>query len=60
MLELFPKLNEYEKTFGESFPTYNFMHFSPEEIGKIVDECLEKEKDVYALGYIEEDPDVKY
>lgn len=60
MDELRIKLDEYEKTFGESFPTYNFTHLSFEEIGKIVDECLEKEKDVYALGYIEEDPDVKY
>lgn len=60
MSDLELKMNEYEKTFGESFPSFNFTDRSPEDIVKIIDRCMDEEKDVYELGYISEDPDIKY
>lgn len=60
MDELLTKMDEYEKQFGESFPTFNFVHLSEKEIGQIIDSCLKAGKDAYELGYVEDDMDVKY
>lgn len=54
------KLNEYSELFGESFPTFNFMHMSSKEIENVIDSCLEAGQDVYEMGYVEENEDVKY
>ena len=54
------KLAEYEDFFGESFPTFNFMHFSEAEIEDSVDSCLNSGKDVYELGYAKDDEDLQY
>lgn len=55
------KLNLYEKTFGDSFPTYPLcLTKSDEEIIKIIDDCLDQEKTVYELGYLKEDNDIQY
>lgn len=61
MGELEEKLNMYEKEFGESFPTYPLMMTrSDEEIIAIIDMCLDADKDVYAMGILKDDYDVKY
>lgn len=60
MDKLEKKMQEYEELFGDSFPSFNFMHLDPEGIIKIIDDCLEEGKDVYELGYIDDDDDVKY
>lgn len=31
-----------------------------EEVIRIIDECISKDKDAYALGYVEDDDDVYY
>lgn len=54
------KLKLYEDTFGESFPTFNFTHLSFDEIGQIVDSCLDAGKDAYELGYAKDDIEIKY
>ena len=54
------KMKEYEAFFKSSFPTFCFMHLSPEEMIEVMDECLEKEQDVYELGFVSEDKDVNY
>jgi hypothetical protein len=41
MDKLEEKLNDYGELFGEYFPTFNFMHLSPEEMENIIDSCLE-------------------
>lgn len=61
MGEFEEKLNMYEKTFGESFPTYPLMMSrTDEEIIEIIDKCLDADKDVYAMGILKDDPNVKY
>lgn len=54
------KLAEYEDFFGESFPTFNFMHLSEDEIADIVESCLDSGKDAYELGYAKDDEDLQY
>lgn len=55
------KLIMYEKTFGDSFPTYPLcLTRSDEETIKIIDHCLDEEKTVYELGYLKEDDDIQY
>ena len=54
------KMKEYEELFGESFPTFCFMHLSSKELEKIIDECLEEGKDAYELGYVSDDENMKY
>lgn len=55
------KLIMYEKTFGDSFPTYPLcLTRSDEEVIKIIDRCLDEEKTVYELGYLKEDDDIQY
>lgn len=61
MGEFEEKLNMYEKTFGESFPTYPLMMLrSDEEIVEIIDKCLDADKDVYAMGFLKDDYGMKY
>lgn len=60
MNELEQKLDEYSELFGESFPTFNFMWMSPQEMEEIIDSCLDTGKDVYELEYVENDENVKY
>lgn len=55
------KMNEYDKKFNESFPTYPLlMEKTEDEVIKIIDECLTKNKDVYELGYLEDDNGILY
>lgn len=51
--ELKKKIGEYEQFFDMDFPDYNFIYKGkPEkEIIAIINECLEKKKNVYDLGY---------
>lgn len=55
------KLKMYEDAFGDCFPTFCFMSYGDDEIIKIIDSCLDAEKDVYEMGYLKEaNMDVKY
>lgn len=54
------KLKAYEDMFEESFPTLDFSYLSETGIEAIIDTCLKEKKDVYELGFIENDPNVKY
>lgn len=49
--KLVEKMQEYEKRF-EDFPTFEFRAHSDAKVMEIIDECLEKNKDVYELGYL--------
>lgn len=53
-------LDLYEKTFDDSFPTFQMMSRPPEEIIKIINECVKKKKDVYELKYLTLDEDYLY
>ena len=60
MNELMKKMSEYEEMFGDSFPSFNFIHLSAKEICNIIDDCLKKKKDAYELGYAEDSEDIEY
>ena len=54
-------LKEYAERFGDGFPSYQIMRGrSDEETMEIIRECLEKGKDAYELGYVEDDDDIMY
>ena len=55
------KMKEYAEKFGDMFPTIPLAWGrSTKEVIEIIDDCLEKGKDVYALGYVEDDTDIEY
>jgi uncharacterized protein YktA (UPF0223 family) len=61
MNELEERLQMYEKTFGESFPTYPLMlSKTDEEMIEIIDKCLDAEQDVYEMGILKDDSNLKY
>lgn len=54
-------LEKYAKRFGEGFPTIPLAESrTEEEVIEIIRECLDKGKDVYELGYVEDDEDLQY
>ncbi len=60
MKELEKALKQYEETFDDMFPTFAMTGKPPEEMIKIINECIEKKKDVYELGYLKLDDDIMY
>lgn len=55
------KMEEYEKKFGDSFPTMPLMYGkTKEEMIEIIDRCIRENKDVYELGILSLDEDVMY
>lgn len=55
------KLQEYADKFGEGFPMMPAAWGrTEEEVIRIIDECISKDKDAYALGYVEEDDNAYY
>lgn len=60
MKELDVKLKEYKEMFDDDFPTFCFMHLSMKETADVIEKCLSEKSDVYALGYLNNDSDVKY
>ena len=54
-------LEQYAKRFGDGFPTIPLAWGRTEaEVIDIIKECLEKGKDVYEMGLLSDDDDVKY
>lgn len=55
------KMKQYGKKFDDGFPMIPLgWGRTDEEIIEIIDECLEKGKDVYELGYLDDDDEVEY
>lgn len=54
-------LRKYMEQFGDSFPMIPLgWGRTREEVIAIIKECLDKKKDVYALGYVEDDEDIDF
>ena len=54
-------INEYEKLFGDQFPTYPLMLARTEEqVIETINDCIENGKDVYQMGYLEDSLDILY
>ena len=52
---LMEKLERYSEVFGEGFPMIPVAWGrSDEEVEKLVDNCLDKRKTAYELGYLKE------
>lgn len=56
---------EYEKRFDTDFPDYYYEYEFPEtdfesKIVEVINDCLEKGQDVFALGYLELADDTLY
>lgn len=55
------KLREYADRFDDGFPMIPLAWGREDsEVIQIIDECLEKGKDVYELGYVTDDEDTLY
>lgn len=55
------KLDAYAEKFGDGFPMMPLAWGrTDDEVIEIIDDCLSKGKDVYELGYVEDDDDVRY
>lgn len=52
-------LEAYKKAFNDDFPNIPFDNVEDEKIIEIINDCIESEKDVYDLGYLELD-DIMY
>lgn len=53
------KLAQYAKTFGDGFPMCPLgWDKSDDDIVAIIDECLDKKKDVYELGYLDDEDEI--
>ena len=52
---------EYAKRFGDGFPSFQIMRTrSDDEIVVIIEDCLEKGKDAYELGYVSDNEEIEY
>ena len=52
---------EYAKRFGDGFPAFQIMRTrSDDEIVVIIEDCLEKGKDAYELGYVSDNEEIEY
>jgi hypothetical protein len=53
-------LENYEKTFDDSFPMFTMMSKPPDEVIDIIEKCVSNRKNVYDMGYLSLDDDIKY
>lgn len=51
--KLLHALEQYEKTFDDSFPTVPMSGRAEEEIIDIINKCVSLKKDVYDMGYLD-------
>ena len=55
------KLAEYADHFGDGFPTIPLANNrSDKEIARIIDICIQNNKNVYEMGYLSNEEDIKY
>ena len=45
-------LEQYEKTFDDSFPMFTFMCTSESDVIEMINKCISENKDVYEMGYL--------
>lgn len=51
---------QYKSLFNDYFPTFQFSYLSPDEMVSMINECVEKNQDIYQLGYLTLEDDVVY
>lgn len=60
MNEFEKALELYEKTFDDIFPMFSMMGKPKDEVIEIINKCVSENKDVYDMGYLSLDDDIKY
>lgn len=61
MLKIDALMIEYAKKFGDGFPSFQIARtISEEETIAIIQECLDKGKDAYELGFVTDNEDILY
>lgn len=50
----------YKALFNDYFPTFQFSYLSPKEMLDMINECVEKQQNVYQLGYLNLEEDIIY
>lgn len=59
--KLLEKMEEYQAAFGDSFPTIPLARGrSDDECIELINKCISAKKDVYAMGFCSESPDIAY
>lgn len=59
--KLLNKMEEYQATFGDSFPTIPLARGrSDDECIEIINRCIAAKKDVYEMGFCSDSLDIKY
>lgn len=60
MTTLSDALNAYNKKFSDGFPTIPLLNNGDEWCINVIKRCIEANKDVYEMGYLDDDPDILY
>lgn len=55
MDEMMALMDEYVKSFGKTFPSFQLMGLGEDGVIAIIRECLETGKTPYELGYLRKD-----
>ncbi len=58
--ELGIALSNYEKMFGDMFPTSIITPTPDDEFMEMINKCIAEKKDVYEMGYLTLSEDVQY
>lgn len=53
-------IKAYNEKFKDGFPSYPLLHRPEKEVIEIIESCIKNNKDVYKMGYLELDDDIKY
>lgn len=53
-------VEEYNKVFPGGFPSIPLMRKGKEKVIEIIENCIKEKKDVYKMGYLKLDNDIKY
>lgn len=60
MKNLDEALKAYEETFNDSFPLFPMMGTPPNKVVDMINQCISQKKDIYDMGYLSLDGEIKY
>lgn len=59
-MTFYEAFDEYNEKFPDGFPTIPLMNRGEAWCINVIEQCIHAGKDVYEMGYIEDDPDIEY
>lgn len=60
MEKVWDAIDKYNSIFEDGFPTIPLLNQKGEGVISIIEDCINQNKDVYELGYLELDDDIIY